>query len=59
MHGQFTYTRRDHGVFRGPAAAPGLLLLIAVLLDNQIVRMLLPLWGVAFVAGLVMTACHR
>jgi hypothetical protein len=28
-------------------------------LDNRILRLLMPLWGVAFVAGFVMTACHR
>lgn len=27
-------------------------------LDNPIVRLLMPLWGVAFVAGFIL-ACHR
>jgi hypothetical protein len=27
--------------------------------ENPIVRMLMPLWGVAFVAGFIMTACHH
>lgn len=28
-------------------------------LENPILRMLMPLWGVAFVAGFIMTACHH
>ena len=30
-----------------------------VTLDSPLLRLLLPLWGVAFVAGFVMTACHH
>jgi len=28
-------------------------------LKNSILGLLMPLWGVAFVAGFIMTACHR
>lgn len=27
--------------------------------ESPILRMLMPLWGVAFLAGFVMTACHH
>jgi len=30
-----------------------------VSLDSPLIRLLMPLWGVAFVAGFVLTACHR
>lgn len=41
------------------AAARALLVNRSVPLENPILRMLVPLWGVAFVAGFVITAFHH
>src|SRR5690606_18438960 len=43
---------------RGGAHAPRLRAERTLTVESNLYSLLLPLWGVAFVAGFIMTACH-